>query len=170
MVAEASAAVVEASRGGGEAFAAERRPVLHDIAKFEKEEDKALALHNLAGIHTEWGMHEEAVELRPTPDALHAELVVVNGGAQLAAGAAPHVPDVAPPRRVEEAHRRKHHAVLLCRAAPPSLGRHVVDQHAFEALLLRLAVEEAPFARAAHVGPLLQERGAARGLPPRAAT
>ena len=48
------------------AFAAERRPVLHDIAKFEKEEDKALALRNLAGIHTEWGMHEEAVELLTT--------------------------------------------------------------------------------------------------------
>ena len=45
------------------AFAAERKPVLYDIAKFEREEDKAVALRNLAGLHSKWEMHEDAIEL-----------------------------------------------------------------------------------------------------------
>ena len=48
------------------AFKAQRLPVFHDIDKFERPEDKALALRNLAGIHTKWEMHEEAVELLTT--------------------------------------------------------------------------------------------------------
>ena len=45
------------------AFRAERQPVLADIAKFVQPSDKALALKNLASIHTKWGMHEDAITL-----------------------------------------------------------------------------------------------------------
>ena len=45
------------------AFSAERQPVLADIQKFAEPADKALALRNLAAIHSKWDMHEEAVEL-----------------------------------------------------------------------------------------------------------
>ena len=48
------------------AFKAQRLPALHDIAQFERPEDKALALRNMAGIHTKWKMHEDAIELLTT--------------------------------------------------------------------------------------------------------
>ena len=45
------------------AFLGERQPVLADIAKFEEPADKALALRNLASIHSKWDLHDEAIEL-----------------------------------------------------------------------------------------------------------
>ena len=52
------------------AFSAERQPVLADIQKFAEPADKALALRNLAAIHSKWDMHEEAVELLTAAIAL----------------------------------------------------------------------------------------------------